>query len=320
MSERAFTLEIEMKFIIIIMTLLFLSCSSCQHSTFTKTPNDAGIHTLYFEYLKNNIFISSLGIDAEVLNGDDERLIRVLIPKGAKGHLVVLDDGNETLSFPINGEKNIDVHLEPMPYNTKTSTIGLALATQNYGVMSGRLYLIGNLNVTDSMKVKFECPYKTDRGPVATCIRPEKFNLFLTVDIEDDFVGKMKVSTKGECISDTSIIDVNGIETINVKILNAKIGYCNVRLDLRQNKVSGVWKINKFKEININYYDGEYIPITKPEITGEVGDRIIRLKEKYKSYYLNGGFHKAKKKIKARGDIIHFIFWDKHGRVDYDKR
>lgn len=292
---------------------------SCQHSTFTRKPIDSNAHTLYFEFLKSGEYVSALGTHSAVINGGEPRALKVIIPKGARGQLMITDDGDEIISYPVDGEESLEVHLGAMPEYTKTSTIGLAMATKNYGVLTGRLYLIGNLTVNESMMVDFECPYRTNIGAVATCIRPEQFNFFLNVTVEDDYSGKMKVSTRGVCTSDTDIIEV-GKGKYTVKIQNDEPGYCHVRVDLRQDREDGEWNIKKFKEVNISYYHRDYTPLAKPSVSGKPGKWKIKFNDMYKSLYLNGKYRTAKKKRTVRDEKLFFVIWDKYGRADYVRK
>lgn len=302
--------------------LLLLLLLSCAHEIYKK-PHDAGIHTLYFEYWKDGQFHPVNGHVSDIFDGGSTRKLRVLIPKDASGILIVTDDGNELLDYTVSGQKWININLANMPYNTKTSTIGLSMVTTNYGTMSGRLYLIGNLAITDPLDVDYRCPYKKDNGAVGSCTRPNKFNFFITVKIKDNYLGKMRISSKGVCENENEFYNLDNSDDIFIKIKNSKKGYCNIRIDTRQKRLNGEWKIKKFKEININYFDGEYIPLSVPEISGGPGDWNIVLNDNYESYFLNGKRYNVKfytNTIKSKDDKIKLILWDKFGRMVYVRK
>ena len=234
-----------MKFLSIIFSIIFLgSCTS----SMTLKPSEAGIHTLYFEYWQNNEFHPALGQASSIMDGDTKRKIRVLVPKNAHGALLVTDDGNELMNYSVDDKEWVEIDLDDMPANTKTNTVGLSMATENYDVMTGRLYLIGNLNVRDPLSVDYVCPYKDDNGAVGSCTRPTEYNFFLTVKITDDFPGAMRVAAKGKCQLEQDLYELKGKTEIFVKVTNSEKGYCNLRFDTRQDKQNEDWKIKKFKE------------------------------------------------------------------------
>ena len=306
---------------ILLFAALIIGCTP----TLSIKPIDAGIHTLYFEYWQDGKFHSVKGHASAIFDGGSERLIRVLIPKNAKGALLVTDDGDDLLNYVIDGEKWVEINLDEMPSNTNTNTVGLSMVTKNYGTMTGRLYLIGNLNINDPLKVDYRCPYKNDKGAVGSCSRPNGFNFFLTVKVIDDYAGKMRVVTNGVCENEQELYDLDGAGEIYIKINNFDIGYCNVRIDIRQQKEGDHWAIKKFKELNVNYFDSRYIFLGKPKITGRPGKWKIKANDHYKSYSLNGKRHRIgcfrrNKTIKSKNDKIMLIVWDEFGRTSYVRR
>lgn len=306
---------------LLLFSLMLIGCTS----SMTILPTKAGVHTLYFEYWENGKYNPVKGHASTILDGGSIRRLRVLVPRKAKGVLLVTDDGDELFNYPIEGEEWIDVDLSSMPYNTKTNTIGLSMATKNYDVMTGRLYLIGNLNVTEPLEVDYRCPYKKDNLAVGSCTRPNGFNFFLTVKVKEDYAGKMRVSTKGVCEKEKELYDLDGASEIFIKITNSNIGYCNIRIDTRQDRQGGEWVIKKFKEINVNYFDGKYVFLGIPEVTGQSGDWEIKATDKYKSYILNGRHRRIGRfirnhTIKSKDDRITLIVWDKFGRTAHVRK
>lgn len=306
-----------MFYIILLLAILLSGCSS---STMNINPTTADIHELFFQYKKADKYYSAIGHASTVINAGGKRALRVLIPKSATGQLLILDEGDNHINKTIDGQRWVDIELDPMPSNRQTSTVGLALATRNYGVITGRLYIIGNLNITDTMNVDFQCPYKMDNGSVASCTRPEGFNFYVTVNITNNQPGKMRVSPAGVCSHDTMYYDIPGKGTYHLKFTSLGKGYCNIRIDLRQDLVNDQWQIQQFKEINVNYYDPSYIPLTPPILSGTPGNWIITATENYKDTNINGisnGSLSKGKSIKVQTKSVTFIAWDQYGRLTW---
>jgi len=272
----------------LIITLILLSMQgimvSCATSSYNMSPTDAGIHGVYYSYYKKGKLHSSIGINGTKADIHEVDYVKIYIPRKAKGYLIVTEDGDTYRNIKINNRRFINVPVIGLN-GRKTKIIGFSLVTQNYGTSTGRLFLIGNLRVSDILKTEFSCPYKMDNGIISSCIRPSGFSFYITVFTKPS-PGALKVFSRGPCIPVQDYYELKGSDIIKIKLLNAGAGICSVSIETRQGP------IKKAKVININYYDSEYIPLGKPRITGKsynykiyAGDKIKSLSLFNKSFF-----------------------------------
>jgi len=304
----------------LLLVLVLVSCTS----TMSIKPIDAGYHTLFFEYLASGEYRAAKGVASAVVDGGEERKIRVLVPKGANGNLMVTDNGDDYFNVGLKGKSWVDLDLAAMPHSSKSYEVGLAMVTKNYGIMTGRLRLIGNLEVTAAADVDYRCPYKHDYGPTGACLRPAGYSFTITININEDLPGKMRVEAEGVCDGNQGYYDIGGAGSLDMTFTNdGTVGYCIIRVDTRQDKVGDVWRVSKFKEINVNYYDPDYVPLAEPDVERTTEGYTLTPADEYKAYYLNGKHKKTmgiRTKIKVEGDDLDLVIWDKYGRTSHVRR
>jgi len=308
-----------MKLVICVLLLVLVGCGS---SSFNIKPIDAKSHELFFQYTKGSKTYSAKGLGSSY---QDESVtkVRVFIPYKGKGFLLVTKDGDEHDNIQVDDKKYIDISV-PNYDLRKSQVLGFSLVTKEYGNQTGRLYLLGNLRVTDEQQVTYECPYKVDNGLVGVCQRPGDFHFYISVHINESLTGKMRVVTEGTCSVDKELYDIEQGEYL-ILVTNDELGYCSVRVDTRldYNSETKTWGVEKAKQINVNYYDPNYIPLAKPTIEGKSKDWKIYPSEDFKSYYLNGTIksksalkkYKKRKYLPSKDLELLIVLWDSKGRV-----
>lgn len=304
--------------IVCLLTAGILGCACHQRDDHTISPTDAKIHEAYFSYLENGKWKKALGLATAIVDMGEEKKLKITLPYDAKGRLMLTEEGDQIQDYSINKKKEIEIDLGEME-EERSRMVGFSLVTSNYGVSTGRLHIVGNLNVKDPMSVDFTCPRMHNEGLVGWCTRPYS-NLTLKVNIEDDFTGKMRTSVTGNCRTDNLEYNIAGSGMIPIEVYPTGLGICNINIQIRQNYQGSSWGIAKAKIINANFYDERYVHLLPPLIQKrERNGYLLIAQGVYRSYLLNGTVKRAKHPtIKFNdGNYIFGVVWDRNGRVNW---
>ena len=302
------------------MALLLTAFSCVDKRTISIKPQDSSINELYFEYWSEGKYKPAFGIASDIFRAGAKKMVRVVPPPGTDGKIIVTDSGDVHKTVSFDGSKAVEIPLGTYPDNRRNNTIGIVLVTTDKREILGTLHDIGNLNVTRALPVKFMCPYQLMNGSVSACIRPYGYSMYVTVYIDNPAEGLMRVKAVGACQEDKETHELGGTDRIVIRVRSNRVGDCNIRFDTRQDKVNGVWRIQKFHEINVNYYEPRYIPLGVPLLRKDGANWKIVATDTYDSYYVNGtygGKLEEKQEVSVDSSDLVFVAWDKFGRVTW---
>ena len=288
-----------------------MGVSSCGSTLISKSPVDAFIPELHFQYYEDTKLFNAFGSAGKYYEIDEEIKLRIRTLDKSDCE-VTLMDGDNHLTKECNQSKWVDFTLGPNKYPEST-VIGISVSHKKVGIQQGFFYIRSGIKREELLLV-YQCPQQSRHGIQYTCIRPATYEFNLVAIIELNEPGKIQLASS-DCNGKQLVQqqEFEGEGPIAFKVFTKKIEHCSFRVDVRFNN-----GIKKSASLDINFYNPVYVPLPKP---------IIISKEVFvghNSGYMSVNYGEVKKvnnifdiKCMEFKDLQIAESWDKIGRYSY---